>query len=268
LTSIAQGTVRILVGQLKLPSGTGMFTDIMLTRDEKYITVMGLASNRRDFWCGIYTFPLLEKVHEFPAVGKHASMRFSFEANDSIYINTNYKKNDYLIFNTSTGSIEKRIIKNYNRINEKIGFEHQRMARNVSYRYKSYNIDFNTYALSIFVDQSFTQNISNTEALVNKPGKYLATFFAVQNYVDPFIEDLKFPLTDARDFKNALVENYEFDSANVEEFQDAKYDDIMTHLKKLKDKCTEEDYLLIFFTGHGFWNKTKRKVTGFLRTEI
>ncbi|MBC8109563.1 MAG: caspase family protein [Verrucomicrobia bacterium] len=61
---------------------------------------------------------------------------------------------------------------------------------------------------------------------------------------------------DAKDVKKVLTERYQFNPANVIELYDtqATIDGITAALKKLKTSITPNDNLLIYFSGHGYYN--------------
>ena len=77
----------------------------------------------------------------------------------------------------------------------------------------------------------------------------------VNNYEDPAIPYLDNPIQDAQKLYDVITTEYIFDKENVQFIKDAKREDIINSLDELARKVTPEDNLLIFYAGHGWWNK-------------
>jgi len=62
---------------------------------------------------------------------------------------------------------------------------------------------------------------------------------------------------DAKDVKAVLLEKYQFKAENVSELYDdqATYKNILEKMVQIKSKANANDGLLIYFSGHGFYNK-------------
>ena len=93
----------------------------------------------------------------------------------------------------------------------------------------------------------------------NKTGfetkKYYALIIGVQNYRDPSINDLDKPILDAQKLYNELLNNYTFDNQNVKFLKNPTKDEITDALDYYSDILTENNNLLIFYAGHGYWDK-------------
>jgi len=84
---------------------------------------------------------------------------------------------------------------------------------------------------------------------------YRALIIAEENYTDANISDLKFPIDDAKELKQVLINNYAFDDSNVTFLKDPTRKDIFKVLDKLFKSSSDTDHLLIFYAGHGVYDK-------------
>lgn len=85
--------------------------------------------------------------------------------------------------------------------------------------------------------------------------KYYALIIAVQDYDDEKINDLSEPVNDAIKLKKELLNNYTFEEANVKFLTNPKNSEIIGVLHKMRSYITNNDNLLIFYAGHGFWDE-------------
>lgn len=90
---------------------------------------------------------------------------------------------------------------------------------------------------------------------VSKEAKYYGLIIGVNNYIDRDIEDLDNPIRDATSLYNVLVEDYTFEEENITFIKDASREDIITAFDELSEIVTPNDNLLIFYAGHGWWDK-------------
>ena len=98
-----------------------------------------------------------------------------------------------------------------------------------------------------------TSLIFESEAI--KPiGKYYGLFIGVSNYLDPSLS-LDQPVNDARSLKDILISKYEFEKGNAKLLEDPTRQEILSELKNLRSIITSNDNLLIFFAGHGYFDK-------------
>jgi hypothetical protein len=100
----------------------------------------------------------------------------------------------------------------------------------------------------------------NPDELIFK-GENHALIIGINFYNDPALIDLDNPITDASLLYGTLIGNYMFDPANVTLLKNPTRADIIKKLDELSYTLTKNDNLLIFYAGHGFWDKEKE--TGF-----
>ncbi|MFT7283093.1 MAG: hypothetical protein ACI9DM_002833, partial [Cyclobacteriaceae bacterium] len=67
--------------------------------------------------------------------------------------------------------------------------------------------------------------------------------------------DLDKPVQDAMKLKSVLESQYAFDSENIRILINADRSEIFQELYELRKTLTKNDNLLIFYAGHGFWDK-------------
>jgi hypothetical protein len=95
------------------------------------------------------------------------------------------------------------------------------------------------------------------EAVTQEPGissaNYHALFIAVQDYDSGDISRLDYTLSDAHQLKNILLSDYTFEKENIIILENPDRRTIYKTLQSLRNKLTENDNLLIFFAGHGYW---------------
>jgi len=90
---------------------------------------------------------------------------------------------------------------------------------------------------------------------INSEGKYYGLIIGIEHYEDPDIMPLDNPINDATRLYNILVNNYTFDPENVLLRTDATREAIIKSLDYLSQKITPNDNLLIFYAGHGHWDR-------------
>lgn len=95
----------------------------------------------------------------------------------------------------------------------------------------------------------------------NYEGENHGLIIGINNYSDPALVDLDNPITDATLLYSTLIGNYMFDPENVTLLKDPTRADIIKKLDELSYKLTKNDNLIIFYAGHGYWDKEKE--TGF-----
>jgi len=106
---------------------------------------------------------------------------------------------------------------------------------------------------SIIVEHIIESKIITSQLRIE--GKYYALLVGVDEYEDPNLLDLDNPVNDAENLYNVLVSDYYFDKENVVVIKNAKRTDITNALDSLSEKITKDDNLLIFYAGHGYWDK-------------
>ena len=95
------------------------------------------------------------------------------------------------------------------------------------------------------------------EYLINalKERKYYALIIGVSNYSDESILDLDEPVDDALNLKNVLQRYYTFEEENIIFLRNPDRTSIIEAFDRLSDEVSSTDQLLIFYAGHGIWDK-------------
>jgi tetratricopeptide (TPR) repeat protein len=97
--------------------------------------------------------------------------------------------------------------------------------------------------------------ISQSKTPANPMGRYYALLVAVSDFApNSGINSLDHPLQDAERVQQVLTTQYTFDSANVTLLRNPNRAAIIRALDDLSHKLTEQDNLLIFYAGHGYWD--------------
>jgi len=91
-------------------------------------------------------------------------------------------------------------------------------------------------------------------------GKYYALIIGINDYADPDINSLDFCIRDAESFYNAVTSFYTFEKENIKFLKNATMSDIVTSLDYFAQVVKPTDSFLIFYAGHGVWNKTSATV--------
>ena len=105
--------------------------------------------------------------------------------------------------------------------------------------------------------------LKNNNPVKEKPkleidGNYYALIIAVNDYKNPGFPDLDGPIPDAERLKKILVDFYSFDDKNVTLLENPDRDDFIVALDNISEAIREEDNLLIFYAGHGYWEDDKQ----------
>ncbi|WP_044211232.1 caspase family protein [Flammeovirga sp. OC4] len=88
-----------------------------------------------------------------------------------------------------------------------------------------------------------------------KAGDYHALIIGVQNYKDNSINDLRFPLRDAQNFNDILVQKYGFQPKNIIFLADPTRSQVLQALNKLRENVKHDDNVIIFYAGHGYYDQ-------------
>jgi hypothetical protein len=113
----------------------------------------------------------------------------------------------------------------------------------------------------VVVESVMPAAVAAAAALPVGVGKYYALIIGINDYQDPNINSLDFCIRDAEAFYNAVTSFYTFDKENVKLLKNATMSDIVTSLDYFAKVVKPTDSFLIFYAGHGVWNKTSE--TGF-----
>ena len=82
-------------------------------------------------------------------------------------------------------------------------------------------------------------------------GRSFALMFAVGNYPDPSLNSLFWPIPDAKDLREVLIEEYEFTRETVQLVENPDRGAVLDGFKWLKGQVGPNDQALVFFGGHG-----------------
>ncbi len=97
--------------------------------------------------------------------------------------------------------------------------------------------------------------ISETKKIEPLKGHYFALLIAVSDFAsNSGIKSLDYPLQDAERVLQLLTSHYTFEPANVTFLRNPNRATIIRTLDDLSQKLTEQDNLLIFYAGHGYWD--------------
>ena len=99
--------------------------------------------------------------------------------------------------------------------------------------------------------------IVTVKSTINSPGTYYALIIGNNNYQDKAIGTLDQPINDATKLYNILTSRYTFDVSNTYFLKNASYTQMIEAFDNLSQKITPNDNLLIFYAGHGHWDKNK-----------
>lgn len=111
------------------------------------------------------------------------------------------------------------------------------------------NVAIETYTIEREDKKIVTQNNE-----IGK-GKFYALIIGVQDYINPKINDLDQPISDAKKLYNVLLNNYTFEAQNIQLLKNPTKEKITEALDYYTDKLTVNDNLLIFYAGHGYWDE-------------
>ena len=94
-----------------------------------------------------------------------------------------------------------------------------------------------------------------SEKMEITPLRFHAIIIAENDYIDPSFNDLdSSPLNDAINLSNILIQKYSFNKSNVLILNNASRNEIIDKLEIKRQELTEDDNLLIFYAGHGYWD--------------
>ncbi|MFC2106809.1 caspase family protein [Bacteroidota bacterium] len=85
---------------------------------------------------------------------------------------------------------------------------------------------------------------------------YYALIIGVNDYEDPSVPDLDNPINDAQKFYTVITTYYTFSPGNITFIKNPNRDELYDAFEDLNSQIDENDNLLIFYAGHGHWDKT------------
>ena len=106
-------------------------------------------------------------------------------------------------------------------------------------------------------DNAQNENLSENTEIKNlvESGKNYAVVIGISKYKDPVINDLYYPLMDARKVRDVLINGYTFDNKNVILLENPTKGKIINTLDSLNNIITANDNMLLFYAGHGTWDE-------------
>ena len=108
---------------------------------------------------------------------------------------------------------------------------------------------------NIVIERISEQIIKKQDAGMFDTGKYLALLIAVEKYQSSNVNDLNRPIKDSYQIKQVLQNFYSFEKKNITILENPSREKIIKAFDLLSQKIKNSDNLLIFFAGHGFWDK-------------
>ncbi len=85
--------------------------------------------------------------------------------------------------------------------------------------------------------------------------KYYALLIGVNDYADEKIESLDDPIKDASLLKEVITKKYTFEEEDITFLKNPTFEEIIVEFDILSRKITPEDFLLIFYAGHGVFDE-------------
>jgi hypothetical protein len=114
--------------------------------------------------------------------------------------------------------------------------------------------DLEIRAVDRFRNESkFIMVVQREEKMIQ--GGYHALVIAVQDYEDANVNSLQYPIQDAQNLVSTLSTYYNFDEKNISFLKNPNRSSIIKTFDEFAKKLTEEDNLLIFYAGHGYWDE-------------
>lgn len=89
--------------------------------------------------------------------------------------------------------------------------------------------------------------------------RYYALLIGINDYEDIAITDLDNPVNDTKKLYEILKTGYSFNEEDITLLVNATREEIISSLDKLESRLTENDNLLIFYAGHGYWDEKTGK---------
>lgn len=107
------------------------------------------------------------------------------------------------------------------------------------------------------LDEISFEYVIEDEKKITQKQSYYALIIGCQNYKDKKIDKLDYPIKNGNELLEVLSKYYNFDISKAVFLKDATYDEIIKNLDKLNKNVTPNDNLLIFFAGHGIYDKNQ-----------
>jgi hypothetical protein len=116
------------------------------------------------------------------------------------------------------------------------------------------NIGIREFEVELPTEEPIKQ-IEELSNNLDNVGNYFALIIGINDYQDKRIPQLDNPIKDAKTLKNTLVQKYTFENNNVIYLENANRKSIFKALVEIKSLIGKNDNLLLFYAGHGFFDK-------------
>ena len=114
--------------------------------------------------------------------------------------------------------------------------------------------DLEVRAVDRFKNESrLTLVVRREEKMIQ--GGYYALVIAVQDYEDANVNSLQYPVQDGQNLVSTLSTYYNFEEKNISFLKNPNRNTIIKTFDEFAKKLTEEDNLLVFYAGHGYWDE-------------
>ena len=109
------------------------------------------------------------------------------------------------------------------------------------------------------VTVDYNDAVTTSDGIPKTNRKNRALIMGVSNYQNegPGLQSLENPTRDAQLLYDMLTVNYAFDPQDVILLKDPTRQSIIDAFDKLSEETTENDNVLVFYAGHGVWDKQK-----------
>lgn len=97
----------------------------------------------------------------------------------------------------------------------------------------------------------------NEPPKVDRKNRALIMGVSKYKYEDANLQSLDRPALDAQQVYDQLTQNYTFEPADVILLKDPTRQQIIDAMDKLAQVTTEKDNLVVFYAGHGYWDKQR-----------
>jgi hypothetical protein len=108
---------------------------------------------------------------------------------------------------------------------------------------------------NVSIDKNAASLDAGTNAAPVLTGKFYALIIGINDYKDSQINSLDKPIRDAEMFYNTITVRYTFNSENVKILRNATMAEMVEALDYYADIVHPEDNFLIFYAGHGVYDK-------------
>ncbi len=112
---------------------------------------------------------------------------------------------------------------------------------------------------SVEINKSPVEKKNEDVPVTDIESRNFAFLIASQQYDDPAIPQLENPITDAVKLKLLLKNSYGFKEENIFTSYNPEVPDTRKQFQALTEQLKPQDNLVIFYAGHGIWDKQEKK---------